>query len=169
MLNALDAHAQGTAGVYGSACPTARRTRPRSATAARIVATQALSGTRLPAPVDVEAVVRGLGRDDRLTRAYAEHLLRRSTSTVPWRCSGCRRPARRGPAQNTRSRATVKRFSLRAGRRRATLGITFSQAALRRLRRDAGSRRRPGARARRVRREPMPVVRFVDLALRIRR
>ena len=172
LLNALAAHARVTAGVYEWFVPEGRPYAVPFRTAAAAAATQALGGTQKPRRVDVEAVVRALGRDDRLTRAYAD-ALRRSVNeylVLADQRSPAAGSTRVAAAQVTRVTATSKRFRLRAGRRRATIRVRLTPAAVGRLVRDAGRRPRVPVRVLVVfDAEPQPVVRFVDVALRVRR
>ena len=168
LRKALAAHARVSAGVYRYFVTDGSAFAAPFQKSARKAATQGLGTTKLPKAVDVEAVIAALGRDDPLTRAYADALRR---AVDEYRAIAKTAPAggRTVAVSAAKPTATVKAFKLRSGKRR-TLRIKLGAAAVRRLVRDAGSRPRVPIRVViAYKASPMPVVSLVDFALRLKR
>lgn len=172
LLNALASEARGSAGVYEFFVPGGRAYAARFRAVTTAEATRVLGGTAVPAPVDVAAVLRALGRDDQLTRSWA-NALRRAVNEYRALAQSRRPPpgsTRAAAAQARRRTAAVKRFSLRAGIRRARVDVPLAATTVRALTSDARGRSRAPVRVLVViDAEPRPVVRFVDAGLRVRR
>ncbi len=138
--------------------------------AASKAADRALAGTRIPKVIDRRGVVRGLGRDDALTNSFAGSL-RRAVNEYRALATG-KRPsssATGARAAATSGTATIP-FRIAKGRRRDTVNVPFSSAALRRLVADAGGRRRTPMRiVVAFRNGDRPIARFADVALALPR
>jgi hypothetical protein len=136
--------------------------------AANAITKRVLGGTKLPKPVKTAAIVAELARSDPQTKSYAASLQR---AVKEYRKLAGRAKKRRGSkrAEASRTTTTFKRFSLKSGRKRARIRVRLSAATVRLLRRDAAKRGRAPVRVIvSFKAAPRPVVRFVDLALRVR-
>jgi hypothetical protein len=159
LLRTLARQAQYSAGTYKYFVPGLAAFAGPFQKSANAIAKRVLGGTKLPKAVKIAAIVAGLGRSDPQTKSYAASLQRAVNEyrKLAGRAKK-RRGSKRAAAQAARSTTTFKRFSLKSGRKRARI-----------LRRDAAKRGRAPMRVIvSFKATPRPVVRFVDLVLRVR-
>jgi hypothetical protein len=170
LLRTLAKQAQFSAGAYKFFIPGLASFAAPFQKSANAIAKRVLGGTKLPKAVKTAAIVAGLGRSDPQTLSYAASL-KRAVNEYRKLAGPAkkRRGSKRAEAQASRTTTTLKRFSLKSGRKRARISIRLSAATLRLLRRDAAKRGRAPMRVIvSFSAKPRPVVRFVDLALRVR-
>jgi hypothetical protein len=171
LLNTLAKQANYSASIYRFLIPDLAGFAEPFERSASAIAKQALGGRKLPKAVKPAAVIAALGRSDPQTTSFALSLQRAVAEYRRIAGRGNSRRSKRATAtQSARRTATLKRFRLRSGRRRARIRVGLSTASVRRLRRGAAKR---GPVPIRVivsyKAEPRPVVRFADLALRVTR
>jgi hypothetical protein len=170
LLRTLAKQAEYSSGTYRHFVPGLAGFAATFQKSADAIAKRVLGGRKLPKAVNTAAIVAELGRSDPQTIAYAASLQRavREYRRLAGKAKK-RRRAKRSDAQASRGTTTLKRFSLKSGRKRARIRVRLSAAAVRRLRRDAAKRGRVPVRVIvSFKANPRPVVRFVDLGLRVR-
>jgi hypothetical protein len=169
MLRTLAKQARYSANTYRLFVPSLAAFADPFTRTADAIAKRVLGGRKLPKAVNPAAVIVELGRSDPQTTSYADSLQRavKEYRKLAGRAKKKRRKSKR--AEASRGTTTLKRFSLKSGRKRARIRVRLSAAAVRRLRRDAGNRSRAPVRVVvSFKATPRPVVRFVDFALRVR-
>jgi hypothetical protein len=170
LLRTLAKQAQYSAGTYKFFVPGLAAFAGTFQKSANAIAKRVLGGTKLPKAVKPAAIVAELGRSDPQTLSYAGSLQRsvKEYRKLAGRTKK-RRKSKRAEAGATRRTTTFKRFSLKSGRKRVRIRVRLSAATVRLLRRDAAKRGRAPMRVIvSFKATPRPVVRFVDLALRVR-
>ena len=171
LLRTLAKQAEYSAGTYRYFVPGLAGFAAPFQKAANAIAKRTLGGRKLPKAVKTAAVIAELGRSDPQTISYAASLQRavKEYRRLAGRAKKRRRKSKRAEV-GARRTTTFKRFSLKAGRKRARIRVRLSAAAVRRLRRDAGNRSHAPVRVIvSFKATPRPVVRFVDLGLRLGR
>ena len=139
-------------------------------TTANTLAKNALGRKGTPPVVDLAAAVAAFGRSDSLTRAYAASL---GTAVSEYRAIARQRRPPGGspvtPVAAAKRTATIKKLRIKSGKREKIV-LRLPKAAMRRLARDANKRGRVPVRLLVLfKAEPLPVARFIDLAVRVPR